>query len=129
MENSKIPEGVKTFTYRYITSLEQLEVLFFLHKNSNNEYNAETINQEIKTNNLSIENKLNDLLNKGFIILTDSQNKKYKYCPKTDILNLAVNEIFQFYKNNYHTLVSLIYSKPMDNIRSFADSFKLRKDD
>lgn len=125
MENSKVPEEIRSFVYKYVTSLEQLEILFFLYNRFNKEYNAEMINQEIRSNVLSIEDKLENLFNKDLIVLKDSKEKIYQYDPKNNKLDNLVKNVYLFYKNNYHTVVSLIYSKPMENILSFADSFKV----
>jgi hypothetical protein len=129
LENNKIPEEIRAFTYKYVTSLEQLEVLVQFVDNPNSEYNSSLLNQTLRTNTTSIESRLEDLFNKGFIVLKDSEKKLYQYGPRTDKLHLEARAITQFYKDNYHSMINLIYSRPMDNIRSFADSFKLRKDD
>jgi hypothetical protein len=129
LEDNKIPEEIRVFTYKYITSLEQLEVLCQFVNNPNTELNSSMLNQTLKTNTSSIESRLEDLFNKGFLVLKNSEKKLYQYGPRTDQLHLEARKITQFYKDNYHSMINLIYSKPMDNIRSFADSFKLRKDD
>ena len=121
MENSKVPEEIRSFVYEYITSLEQLEILFFLYKRSNNKYNAEMINQEIRSNIRSIENKLEDLFEKNFIVLKNPKEKIYQYEASNDKLADLVKDVYLFYKNNYHTMVNLIYSKPMVNLLSFTD--------
>lgn len=125
VEISKVPEEIRSFVYKYINSLEQLEILFFLYKGSNNKYSAIMINQQLRSNLISIEDKLEDLFNKDLIVLKDSKEKIYQYDPKNTKLASLVKDVYLFYKNNYHTVVSLIYSKPMDNILSFADSFKV----
>lgn len=129
LDDNKIPEEIRTITYKYVTSLEQLEVLCQFVNNPNMEFDALMLNQTLRTNKESIENRLEDLFNKGFIVLKNSEKKLYKYGPRTDKLDMEARKIAQFYKDNYHTMINLIYSRPTDNIRSFADSFKLRKDD
>jgi hypothetical protein len=129
LEQNKIPEDIRAFTYKYLTSLEQLEVLCQFVNNPNVEYDASMLNQTLRTNIESIENRLEDLFNKGFLVLKNSEKKVYQYGPRTDKLHSEARAITRFYKDNYHSMINLIYSRPMDNIRSFADSFKLRKDD
>ncbi len=129
MDEKKIPEEIRAFTYKYINSLEQLEILCFMYENRYEEYNPSMIAKELRTSELSVENTFKDLFSKDFIVLKNSENKFYQYGPKTDILDVGVRIIYQFYKNNYHTMINLIYSRPIENIRSFSDSFKFRKDD
>jgi hypothetical protein len=128
VSSQDIPDEVKAFIYKNISSLEQLEVLLYLHHNLNKEYDARTIADELRTNPESVENRLQDFVEKDLVIITDPDKGLYQYKPLSGNNGLVIRQLEKAYQDLRHTVINLIFSKPLDNIRSFADSFKLRKD-
>lgn len=125
MSENDIPQEVKKFIYKYIDSLDKLEILLLFYNNSSKEYNAEDINNELRGNPYTISLRLKELLKEEFITRNDKNyiyNKSNNYDRVLMLLNVG-------YNNYKHTVIHLIFSKPLDNITSFADAFKFIKDD
>ncbi len=128
MAEKDIPDEVKKFIFLNINSLEQLEVLLFLHKYSENKYSSAEIAQELRTNPGSTEEKLKEIYSLGILNITDKTNPFYQYNQANKYI-VEINMLAKAYRDYKHTVITLIFSKPLDNIRSFADAFKLKKDE
>jgi hypothetical protein len=53
----------------------------------------------------------------------------YRYAPRTDDLGQAVAQLAREYPVYRVSIVNLIFSKPIDKIRTFADAFRFTKDE
>ena len=60
---------------------------------------------------------------------SDDQEPRYRYEPKSKELESAVDEVSKLYQQRRVTIINLIYSKPVDHVRSFADAFKFKKEE
>jgi hypothetical protein len=52
----------------------------------------------------------------------------YGYAPRSAELDAAVQGLAREYALRRVTVIGLIFSNPVDKIRSFADAFRIRKD-
>jgi hypothetical protein len=65
----------------------------------------------------------------GVVVVTEGgPPAQFRYEPRTDELSQTINELAMAYHNRRVTVIGLIFSKPLDKIRSFADAFRFRKD-
>jgi hypothetical protein len=55
--------------------------------------------------------------------------RTFHYAPASGSpLDAAVAQLARDYAERRVTIITLIFSKPVDKLRSFADAFRLRKD-
>jgi hypothetical protein len=124
--NNGIPDEVKKFIVDHINSVEQLEVLLFLRSNEDKEWDAAAVSRELRIDPASAANRMSDLSEHGLLALkTDTF---YRYYPRTRELDQAVRYLADSYSNHRYTIINLIFSKPIDKIRTFSNAFKIRKD-
>jgi len=102
-----------------------LEVLLFLMRYPERSWTAEEISREMRTNVSYAEQQLADF--NGIVVMLDEVPRRYQYRP-TDDVHQIVKKVDELYASHRHALINSIYAKPVDAIRSFADSFKLKKD-
>ena len=127
MQGEGIPEDVKQFIYRHISSVMQLEVLLFLFNHSSQVWSMSSLVREFRVDAGWIETELEDLCAAGLLKTTTSPERTYRCEPSSSDQERAVQGLARAYADRRVTVTSLIYSKPVDNIRVFADAFKLRK--
>ncbi len=128
MAEADIPDEVKRFLTEHIDTLFQLEVLLLLHANRDVAWSAERIDRELRTG-LEIVRKLLAIFeDKGFVSVIEGHEVTYRYSPATKELDHSVNLLAITYKERRVKVTSFIYSSPLENIRNFAEAFRIRKE-
>lgn len=126
MSENDIPKEVKKLINKYIDSLDKLEILLLFYNNSSKNYTVEEITNELRGNSYTINIRLKELYKEEFISKSDEKSYIYNKSNSYDRVLLLLNNAYNNFK---HTVIHLIFSKPLDNITSFADAFKFTKDD
>lgn len=128
MADTGLSEEVKTFITEHISSVEQLEVLLLLHREQQR-WSAQEVSQELRIDPASAAERLADLQGRGLLVESAGETTPlYQYQPQKSNLDYTVNDLAKAYQEYRVTVISLIFSKPIDKIRTFADAFKFRKD-
>ena len=132
MADRGLSEEVKTFITEHISSVEQLEVLLLLHREQQQPWSAQEVSQELRIDPASATERLADLQGRGLLVESAGEPPAtaplYQYQPQKSNLDDTVNDLAKAYQEYRVTVISLIFSKPIDKIRTFADAFKFRKD-
>jgi predicted ArsR family transcriptional regulator len=134
-----LSEEVKKFITEHISSVEQLEVLLLLHHHLQQAWSAQEVSQELRIDPASAAERLADLEARGLLARREAAgggppaedltaDPLYQYQPQKPHFDHTVSDLAKFYQEYRVTVISLIFSKPIDKIRTFADAFKLRKD-
>jgi hypothetical protein len=125
-----IPDEVKAFIAAHIESVLQLEVLLLLHAQAPRPWTAAELAQELRIDAAWVAGQLASLADAGVLAATAAGGNapQYRYEPRAAELDRAVAGLAREYAARRVTVIGLIFSKPVDKIRSFADAFRLRKD-
>jgi DNA-binding MarR family transcriptional regulator len=129
--DSDITPQVKRFIHETINSVEQLEVLLFLVSNPEQEWSGADVADRLRASFDSVSAKLADLQAAQLLAVRRDEEKGllYRYSPGSSALaNEVAASLTRAYDEGKDTLIQLIYTKPLANIRYFADAFRLRKD-
>lgn len=126
MGSSGLPESVRTFILKHLHSVEQLEVLLLLYRNSEKEWNADSVNAALKTNAASAEARLNDLYQRKLLSRRVDSRQFYYRCGDDPNARAVINQLGQFYKTHSVRIIELMYTRPGETILSFSNSFRLR---
>lgn len=123
------PEEVQRFILEAINSVEQLEVLLLLRGAPDRDWTALAVGQAIYTSTAAAVMRLTDLVSGGFVTATPGEKEPlYRYAPDRPEKARLVDLVAETYKERRVAVIALIYSKPNDQVRAFADAFRLRKD-
>jgi hypothetical protein len=126
----ELHEDVKRLVREHILSVEQLEILLFPRSRSDREFDVKGISDEIRTSERSAAARLADLEARGFLAArNDAGGTWYRYNPVTGWLRHAVDLLEKAYAERRYTIIDLIFSKPIENLKVYADAFRFRKDD
>ena len=112
----------------HIDSVEQLEILLLLYQHPERSWTAESVARELRVSALSVTDRLKDMTQAGLLSRVEGSLAEYRCAPESPKLAEAVSGLATAYSERRVTVINLIFSKPVDKIRTFADAFRLRKD-
>jgi hypothetical protein len=127
VSTSGLSETVKSFIIDHINSVEQLEVLLLLHRHWQKDWSAEEISKELRIDPHSAAERLEDLCHREFLSKKKDCPSLFRYNPRQSNHDRAVSELADAYTRHRVTIITQIFSKPLDKIRSFSDAFKFYK--
>ena len=124
-----IPGEIKAFITENLDSIGQLEVLLLIYSNPDKKWNAATISEEMRSSENSAQQHLDYLCSRGLIVKHDQMPNLYYWVQNDEQMKKTLDHLAQNYRTYQVAIISLIYNKPVDRIRSFANAFKIKKDD
>ncbi len=124
-----IPERVTRLIAEHIHSIEQLEVLLLARRTADRDWSAEEVARELTTLPDSASTRLDDLAGRGFLVVADDVGPRFRYDTRDQERDRVVGELEDAYARRRVSVTSMIFSKPSENIRTFADAFRIRKED
>lgn len=128
MADDALSNQVKEFIAQYIDSVAQLEILLLLQTNRQQEWSADALARELRIEPTGAANELSQLAARRLLTSIPGDPLKYRYDPHNESLDAAVVGVAQAYLVRRVTVISLIFSKPTDKLRVFADAFRIRKE-
>jgi hypothetical protein len=120
-----LPDDVRVFLHQNIDSVEQLEVLLLLWRTPDRGWTSEEVAIAVYSHPSSVVRRLAMLLGQG--LLRERQPGCYQYAPRTVELHQTVTQVDRMYRERRVAVITLIASKPIENVRAFSDAFRIRK--
>jgi hypothetical protein len=127
-QQQDIPANVQALIAAHISSVVQLELLLLLHAQPDRDRTPTDISKELRVDAGWVAGQLRALCAAGLLVCTETPAPSFRYWPARPDLKDAVDGLAQAYAKRRVTVIGLIFSKPVDPIRSFTDAFRLRKD-
>lgn len=121
-----LPEDVYRFLYQNIESVEQLEVLLLLRQGPDRGWTADDVARALYSHPSSVVRRLTLLLRQG--LLGEHDPGVYRYAPRTPELEGTVARVADCYRQRRVAVITLIASKPLEDVRAFSDAFRIRRD-
>lgn len=109
--------------------MEHVELLLAMASDENLRINAADAARLIHASPETAAKRLGDLENAGIVGKDSVDSKRYRYAPRSAQLRAAVLELSTMYQQRPVTLVRAIYERPASPVLSFAEAFRLRKED
>lgn len=124
-----IPPAVRDLIDRCLSSMEHVELILWLAADRDRAADADAAAAQLHTTPDVAAKRLAELEQAGLLARDSAGKKPFRYAPKSVELREAVNELGTMYNQRPVTLVRSIYERPASPVRSFADAFRLRKED
>jgi hypothetical protein len=121
----EISAQVRQFIAAHIPSVARLEILLLMKAEASEVWTPEAMAKELRIDPRAAGENLEALHAHG---LLEPRGDGYHYAPKTPSLDADVAALLQAYLVRRVTVISLIFSKTDEVLRSFSDSFKIRRD-
>jgi predicted ArsR family transcriptional regulator len=128
VSDPNLPPRVQRFLKQHIDSIEKLEVLLLLRANPSRPWTAAAVAGELRIMETSAAGRLEDLTVRGLLADEGGTPPSFRYAPHTGEDAQAVTELASTYAQRRVSVITFIFSQPQDQLRSFANAFRLRKD-
>ena len=120
-----LPDDVRLFLHQHIESVEHLEVLLLLWRTPDRGWTSEEVATAVYSHPSSTVRRLALLLDQG--LLREPEPGCYQYAPRTAELHQTVTHLDHVYRERRVAVITLIASKPVENVRAFSEAFRMRK--
>ena len=128
MGDTRLPSDVADFVSAHITSALQLEVLLLLQSHPEQQWKASEIDAQLRISPAWVASQLDELCKQGLLTCIPGNPQTYQYAPANAALSSGVALLAKWYATHRVAIISVIYSPPTDNLRTFADAFRFRKE-
>jgi hypothetical protein len=126
--HEEFPSGLKQFIEQHIESVPQLEALLLLRREPQREWSASEIAKELYIPEDAARSLLVDFSRRGFAILIPASAVRYTFQTRNSESDRLIDELASAYQNRRVAVISLIYSKPLNKVQTFADAFRFGKE-
>jgi DNA-binding IscR family transcriptional regulator len=116
------------FIDQNIESLAELETLLLMRRDPQSSCDAADIAKALYISTEQAGRLLADLARRGMIVSTEAHATRYSLNSSNANSDAAIAEVALAYEERRVAVISLIYSKPLNKVQTFADAFRLRKD-
>ena len=128
MAGSEITEVVRRLIAERITSAEMLEILLLLEGTPERGWTADEVSRQVFTVPAAAIASLEALVALGLAASDGAGNPTYRYAPASEGLREQVAALAAAYRQSRVAVIQLVFARPADPLRSFADAFRMRRD-
>jgi hypothetical protein len=128
VNGDEIPPDVRQFVLDHIDSVAQLEALLLLRQSPEETWSVNQAAQRLYIDRGAAEQILAALQVLGLVAHDGGSPPTYRYEPRSPARGDGVGRLAEIYRQRLIAVTNLIHSKPVSNIRRFADAFRMRKD-
>jgi hypothetical protein len=120
-------EAALQFVADSFRSAWPLELLLVLRQEPLNPWDLDALVRELRASTAAVSEGLVALRRVGFVG-TDAEGR-YCYAPRSPEQDALAAELASLYNRKPRAIMRVILSAPNDRIQTFADAFRLRKDE
>jgi hypothetical protein len=125
---SDLPDDLRRFIAEHLGSIVQLELLLLLAEDPGKSWSAEEAAKALYVAPEAAHGFLEAMRAKGLCQDDAAAKGRYRFAPAKPEHEQLTRDLAAFYKERRLTIINLIYSSPVQKLQSFADAFRLRKD-
>lgn len=122
-----LPDDVRHFLAAHIRSVADLELLLLLRASRDREWSAEEVSRALYTAPEMMSPQLADFAAKGLLEISEGSEPVYRYQPRGEGLDEVIGRLAELYAQRRVAVISQIYAELVSEARSFADAFRIRK--
>lgn len=123
------PEEIKRFLDANIDTVEQLEILRVLHGTPDKEWSALALVREIQASPQAIVAHLNALHGRGLLTLVSrGSDLLYRKGARSPELGQSLDRLLELYGQRPVTMINMVYARSREMLQTFANAFRIRKD-
>ena len=128
MPEETITREIASFLADHIDSVVELEALLLLYSNPEKSWTASEIARELRIDPSWPRTELQRLCARNVLSCAPGNEPVYRYAPRDPAIDQAVGALAKAYEDRRVTIIGLIFSKPVDKLKTFADAFRIRKE-
>ncbi|HEU4698292.1 MAG TPA: hypothetical protein VFS40_03880 [Gemmatimonadales bacterium] len=123
----RIPPEIDRFLAACIGSVEELELLLLLQEDPTRAWTADEAARALYSNPGSIAHRL-ARLHRSCLLVTEEGpggHARYRFAPEDAPTTALVARLARIYRERRVAVITLLASRPLENIRAFTDAFRL----
>lgn len=124
MSPEPIDNETRNFILQNIESVTELELLLLLYAQPG-EWNPDSVSRQMRTNPEAANKTMARLTNLG--LLRQNANGGFECAPSPEMADL-LEKLGQSYSQRRSSVIGLIYNKPTERMKDFADAFRIKKE-
>ncbi len=128
MAESHISDEARRLIADRISSAEMLEILLMLAGAPGRGWAAEEVSRQVFTVPAAAIASLEGLVGEGLAASDGAANPTYRFAPANPELERQVAALAAAYRQSRVAVIQLVFARPADPLRSFADAFRMRRD-
>lgn len=126
--NDPLPVEIRGFIAQQIESLAQLEALLLMKREPQRSWSAVELARQLYLSEEMCGAMLEELARRQFVV-RNSDDQSFRYaCPDARADELLAR-LAELYVERRVAVISEIYSNPVSKVKTFADAFRLRKEE
>lgn len=122
------PADLKQFITGNVSSVAQLEALLMLRDARHKSWTPDEVGRALYISAEIVSLQLAELQKHGLLEIELGSPPHYCYKPRTHDLERKADQLAAMYKERRVSVITLIYSQPLDKVRTLADAFKFRRE-
>lgn len=128
MTEVAIPIEVRRLIAERISTAEMLEIVLLLAAEPERGWTADEVSRKVFTVPAAAIGSLEGLVERGLAASDEAADPSYRYAPATEELRRQVAALAEVYRVSRVAVIQLVFARPADPVRSFADAFRMRRD-
>lgn len=124
MRQTGVPTAVRRLIAERIESVQQLEILLLLRAAPDKGWSSREVARALVTRVESSEDWLQRMTRDELLV---RDGEEYRYAPATPELDHTVDGLAETYAKYRVAVVTLIFSRPSERVRTFSDAFRIRR--
>lgn len=126
--NERLPPEIRQFIAQQIDSLAQLEALLLLRREAERFWSASELARTLYLSDEMCRGMFEELERRKFVY-RDAESGTFRYDCKDLQTDALLGTLAKLYQERRVAVISEIYSNPVAKVQTFADAFRLRKED
>ena len=122
-----LPDDLRRFIAEHLGSIVQLELLLLLAADARKPWSAEEAAKALYVSPEATLGFLEQMRAQGLCQRENSDPIHYRFAPSRPEHEQLTQDLAAVYKERRLTIINLIYASPVQKFQSFADAFRLRK--
>jgi hypothetical protein len=124
----EFPAEITQFIGQNIESVAQLEALVLLWQDRDRAWQADEIAKSLYIPPDMAGELLTNFARRGILQIAPPSEVHYVYQPADVEMDNLIGRLAALYRERRVAVISLIYSRPLNKVQTFADAFRLRKE-
>jgi hypothetical protein len=125
--SADLPDDLRRFIAEHLGSIVQLELLLLLAADATKPWSAEEAAKALYVSPEATLGFLEQMRAQGLCQRENSDPILYRFVPTRPEHEQLTQDLAAVYKERRLTIINLIYASPVQKFQSFADAFRLRK--
>jgi len=122
------PAEIEQFIGQNVESLAQLEMLLLLRSESSRSWSCFDLARQLYITPDVCTGIIADLERRGFVLRDAADSTLIRYRSGGASFDQLIDQLASLYQQRRVAVITLIYSKPVKKVQTFADAFRLRRE-